>query len=271
MDSTPNTTPSEEIPIKGNPILDLYEANKKCFDCENENPRFISVNNAITLCKNCCEEHKKLGNSISYIRSLEEPYDEYILTFFKKGGNAKLKFIADTLNVDLKLPIEKKYKTYAFDYYRRNLKKKVLGEKEIEVDFPLEKVNEEVENAVNTFPEFDNYKINNNEEEEEELFKGAPEWLNKFSSKLKMFGRKVTDKIKEMEIKEKIKNGGNVALNGLKKTGTFIAEKTAPGREKIAEGASKIGEGVSNAFNTVKSKIVKKAVNESVSSITEGS
>ena len=32
MDSTSNTTPSEEIPIKGNPILDLYEANRKYVD-----------------------------------------------------------------------------------------------------------------------------------------------------------------------------------------------------------------------------------------------
>ena len=71
-------------------------------------------------------------------------------------------------------------------------------------------------------------------------------------------------------IDDAIKNGGNVALNGLKKTGTFIAEKTAPGREKIAEGASKIGEGVSNAFNTVKSKIVKKAIDESGGDVSEG-
>ena len=61
MEPTPNPiqTPEQE-PIRGNPILDLYEANRKCADCNSENPRMISVNNGITLCEKCSEEHKKL-------------------------------------------------------------------------------------------------------------------------------------------------------------------------------------------------------------------
>ena len=253
MEPTPKPLETlEQEPIKGNPILDLYEANRKCADCNSENPRMISVNNGITLCEKCAEEHKKLGNSISYIRKLTDPIDEYILNFFKKGGNGKFKFTCDTLKIDLSLPIEKKYKTYGLDYYRRNLKNKVLGEKEIEVDFPLEKVNEEVEDPINLFPEFENYGTKN---EEDSIFKNAPEWVNKVGNKLKFFKQKISDKIGEIQIKEKIKNGGNAALNGFKKAGTFIAEKTAPGREKIALGVSKIGEGVSNTFNKVKEKI----------------
>ena len=110
MEPTPNPiqTPEQE-PIKGNPILDLYEANRKCADCNSENPRMISVNNGITLCEKCSEEHKKLGNSISYIRKLTDPIDEYILKFYKKGGNGKFKFTCDTLKIDSTLPIEKKY------------------------------------------------------------------------------------------------------------------------------------------------------------------
>ncbi len=252
MEPTPLPTTEQQEPIKGNPILDLYEANKKCADCDSENPRMMSVNNGITLCEKCSEEHKKLGNSISYIRKLTDPIDEYILKFFKKGGNGKFKFTCDSLKIDLTLPIEKKYKTYGLDYYRRNLKNKVLGEKEIEVDFPLEKVNEEVEDPINLFPEFENYGTKN---EEDSIFKNAPEWVNKVGNKLKFFKQKISDKIGEIQIKEKIKNGGNAALNGFKKAGTFIAEKTAPGREKIALGVSKIGEGVSNTFNKVKEKI----------------
>ena len=118
MDSTPNTTSSEEIPIKGNPILDLYEANKKCFDCENENPRFISVNNAITLCKNCCEEHKKLGNSISYTRSLEEPYDEYILTNSNKHNTTKEKTILLAIQACF-LRISDEDATYIIEKFRK--------------------------------------------------------------------------------------------------------------------------------------------------------
>ena len=254
MEPTPNPiqTPEQE-PIKGNPILDLYEANRKCADCNSENPRMISVNNGITLCEKCSEEHKKLGNSISYIRKLTDPIDEYILKFYKKGGNGKFKFTCDTLKIDSTLPIEKKYKTNGLDYYRRNLKNKVLGEKEIEIDFPLDKVNEEVVDPINIFPEFDNYGIKN--EEDDSIFKNAPEWVNKLGNKLKFFKQKISDKISEIQIKDKIKSGGNAALNGLKNAGSFIVEKTAPGREKIALGVSKIGEGVSNTINKVKDKI----------------
>ena len=253
MEPTPLPTTEQQEPIKGNPILDLYEANKKCADCDSENPRMMSVNNGITLCEKCSEEHKKLGNSISYIRKLTDPIDEYILKFFKKGGNGKFKFTCDSLKIDLTLPIEKKYKTYGLDYYRRNLKNKVLGEKEIEIDFPLDKVNEEVVDPINIFPEFDNYGIKN--EEDDSIFKNAPEWVNKLGNKLKFFKQKISDKISEIQIKDKIKSGGNAALNGLKNAGSFIVEKTAPGREKIALGVSKIGEGVSNTINKVKDKI----------------
>ena len=254
MEPTPKPLETlEQEPIKGNPILDLYEANRKCADCNSENPRMISVNNGITLCEKCAEEHKKLGNSISYIRKLTDPIDEYILNFFKKGGNGKFKFTCDTLKIDLSLPIEKKYKTYGLDYYRRNLKNKVLGEKEIEIDFPLDKVNEEVVDPINIFPEFDNYGIKN--EEDDSIFKNATEWLNIVGNKLKFLKDKISNKIDEIQIKDKIKSGGNAALNGLKNAGSFIVEKTAPGREKIALGVSKIGEGVSNTINKVKDKI----------------
>ena len=254
MEPTPKPLETlEQEPIKGNPILDLYEANRKCADCNSENPRMISVNNGITLCEKCAEEHKKLGNSISYIRKLTDPIDEYILNFFKKGGNGKFKFTCDTLKIDLSLPIEKKYKTNGLDYYRRNLKNKVLGEKEIEIDFPLDKVNEEVVDPINIFPEFDNYGIKN--EEDDSIFKNAPEWLNIVGNKLKFLKDKISNKIDEIQIKDKIKSGGNAALNGLKNAGSFIVEKTAPGREKIALGVSKIGEGVSNTINKVKDKI----------------
>ena len=230
MEPTPNPiqTPEQE-PIKGNPILDLYEANRKCADCNSENPRMISVNNGITLCEKCSEEHKKLGNSISYIRKLTDPIDEYILKFFKKGGNGKFKFTCDTLKIDSTLPIEKKYKTNGLDYYRRNLKNKVLGEKEIEIDFPLDKVNEEVVDPINIFPEFDNYGIKN--EEDDSIFKNAPEWVNKLGNKLKFFKQKISDKISEIQIKDKIKgeqneSSGNVESSNQEKSESNSSDTT---------------------------------------------
>ena len=60
--------------------------------------------------------NKKLGNSISYIRKLKNLIDEYILIFFIK---------------------------IRFNIIIEEIKKKVLWEKEIEIDFPLKKVNEE--------------------------------------------------------------------------------------------------------------------------------
>ena len=51
------------------------------------------------------------------------------------------------------------YRTYGADFYRRNLKSIVKGNSQLEKDF--NNPNEVMQNDSNSFPEFENYKINN--------------------------------------------------------------------------------------------------------------
>ena len=48
------------------------EGNNKCIDCNAENPTFASTNNAVFLCENCANIHKRLGTNISIIKSLKK-------------------------------------------------------------------------------------------------------------------------------------------------------------------------------------------------------
>ena len=61
MESFPNNDINEIMKIEGN---------NKCIDCNAENPTFASTNNAVFLCENCANIHKRLGTNISIIKSL---------------------------------------------------------------------------------------------------------------------------------------------------------------------------------------------------------
>ena len=69
------------------------------------------------------------------------------------GSNTKFKRFLTEEKVDSNLPIKSKYKTKAVIFYRKNLKTKVEGKKELEKDYKdaNEIVEEEDENL---FPEF---------------------------------------------------------------------------------------------------------------------
>lgn len=51
-------------------ILLKDEVNQHCFDCEEVNPKWASINNAVFLCLNCAGIHRGLGVNISFVRSL---------------------------------------------------------------------------------------------------------------------------------------------------------------------------------------------------------
>lgn len=46
------------------------EENKNCFDCNEINPNWASVNNGIFLCIRCSTIHRKFGAKISFIKSM---------------------------------------------------------------------------------------------------------------------------------------------------------------------------------------------------------
>ena len=138
---------------KNNIIYSIDEENKLCVDCGAENPTKVSINNGIIICEKCAEEHEKLGHSISFIKNIEDDFDEFLIHFIVMGSNTKFKRFLTQEKVDKTLPIETKYKTNAVCFYRKNLKAKVEGKNELPKDFedPNGVVGEEDDN---TFPEF---------------------------------------------------------------------------------------------------------------------
>ena len=140
-------------------IFSLDSKNKKCNDCGDEDVKFVSINNGITLCELCAEIHKNLGNQISYLRSIDDEFDDYLMNFFIYGGNKKFRRTLRQMGVNLDVKKGNLYRTFGVDFYRRNLKSIVKGNSHLEKDF--ENPNEVMQIDSNAFPEFENYTINN--------------------------------------------------------------------------------------------------------------
>ena len=138
---------------KTNIIYSIDEENKKCVDCGAENPTKVSINNGVIICENCAKEHKELGHSISFLKNIDDDFDEFLINFIVMGSNTKFKRFLTQENVDSNLPIKSKYKTQAVYFYRKNLKAKIEGKKDIEKEYndPNEIVEKEEENI---YPEF---------------------------------------------------------------------------------------------------------------------
>jgi ribosomal protein L37AE/L43A len=165
-------TPKKKSLISKINIQEYYQkqkANQNCADCNLPMPKFVSINNGIFICSNCAKIHQNLGYNISFIRSVEDDFfDPYLTSFLDLGGNSNFLLNLGIFNINVKTPIEIKYKTRACEYYRILLKSK------IECDEPPSKPN--LENAqkecdnIEYFPEFKNYvlfrgEIDNNEDE----------------------------------------------------------------------------------------------------------
>lgn len=139
-------------------IFSLDSKNKKCNDCGEPDVKFVSINNGITLCELCAQIHKNFGFQISYIRSIEDEFDDYLMNYFIYGGNKKFRKTLRNMGVNLDEKKARLYKTFGADYYRRNLKSIVKGNSQLEKDF--NNANEVMQIESNAFPEFENYVIN---------------------------------------------------------------------------------------------------------------
>lgn len=147
----------EEELKKKNVIYLIDEENYKCADCDKEKTTYISINNGVTLCDFCAKQHMLLGNSISFIKSINAQLDEYLFNYIAFGSNTKFKRFISNENLDRNLIIKKKYKTKCLDYYRKLLKSKVEGTPKPAKNY--ENPNEINEDNNHCFPEFDKYKI----------------------------------------------------------------------------------------------------------------
>ena len=113
--------------IKKKKILEINqeENNKKCFDCQSPNPKYISLYNGIFICHKCVNEiHNKLDSNISLI--LDNDLNNLSIKdiqYLYYGGNKKL---LDFINYEYptlkSLKKNKLYLTKAMEYYRQWLK-----------------------------------------------------------------------------------------------------------------------------------------------------
>ena len=171
---------------KSNIIYSIDEQNKLCVDCGAENPTKVSINNGVIICENCAKEHESLGSSVSFLKNINDDYDEFLISFVIMGSNTKFKRFLSKENVDSSLPIKEKYKTAALHYYRMNLKAKVEGKDEIKQEF--KDPNEILNDIYDNYPEFNKKYVVKNQV----LRKGNVINQNRFSFKYifnKVFNR----------------------------------------------------------------------------------
>ena len=127
---TPETNNNNEY-LKMTSIIKSDPINNVCFECGTKNPQYISINNAIFICKDCVVNHLSFSHEISQIivNDLYSLNLSEIKTLYF-GGNRKLIQFINLDFPDLKqLPPEILYKTIAVDYYRQYLKFFVNGGK----------------------------------------------------------------------------------------------------------------------------------------------
>ena len=141
-------------------LFSIETRNRKCNDCGDDGVKYVSINNGITLCELCAQIHKNFGNQISYIRSIDDQFDDYLMGFFIYGGNKKFRKTLKKMGVDLDQKKGNLYRTYGADFYRRNLKSIVKGNSHLDKDY--DNPNEVMKIDSNSFPEFVNYIINQN-------------------------------------------------------------------------------------------------------------
>ena len=138
----------------------LYEKdneNKLCVHCKNSMPKFVSINNSILICSQCYLKHLSLGYNISYVRSIKDPWDPYLLSYLERGGNSRFIKLIKKYNLE-NLPIQILFNTRIIEYYRLLIKSEVLADEppdQIESQFILN----QIDNSIIYFPEFEDYHI----------------------------------------------------------------------------------------------------------------
>ena len=194
----------EKSSEKVNIIYTIDEENKKCVDCGAENPKKVSINNGVIICEACAKQHEELGHSISFLKNIDDDFDEFLINFIVMGSNTKFKRFLTQENVDTSLPIKSKYKTQAVNYYRKNLRDKIEGKKETEKTY--KDANELVEDEEeNIFPEFNKKYVLKNQV----VKKGNVLSQNRFTFRnifIKVFNRNKKKRGSSFEKKKKKSN-----------------------------------------------------------------
>ena len=106
------------------------EGNSKCIDCNAENPTFASTNNAVFLCENCANIHKRLGTNISIIKSLNnDQFTPEEISILRIGGNKRFNDFVKEYGIKEDQNKEFKYHLKLAEYYRLLLLTEINKEK----------------------------------------------------------------------------------------------------------------------------------------------
>ena len=238
---TPKVNPIKEI-------LSADETNKKCVDCKKGKSTCISVNNGVTLCGECANLHVTFGKGISFVHPIDDEWDTYLLTFLKKGGNAKFVAFCDENGIS-SMPPENRYMTRAVDYYRRNLKANVLNLGKISKDYS--KAEELIDNPINCFPEFTNYVLPSQNKPKEPEPNAVVGWLKKMGISITTGAKSLNEKFKATKFAQQLTIANEKVGEQLKKAGTYIAEKSTV-----------VGEKMKTTYVDLKTKIVRQNTEE---------
>lgn len=232
-------------------ILDCNPKNQKCFDCGNPHPRWTSIYHGIFLCLKCAGRHRYQDLKLSTILSLlVDQWDESRLLALSLGGNEKYEAFLNEYNL-LHSKFEGKYLTKAALYYRKQLRVQIkkalnqeLNESEIELVKPSVEEGRQViseQEMKNEFlppkPKIDSQDTEKEKEKTEEnkekptgkmfgfdgsFFKNVGQKVASTSTK---FAGDFTQKVKGLNLTEKIKETGKKTVEYAKNTGTYINTK----------------------------------------------
>ena len=97
-------------------------SNNYCYECNEENPKWISVNNGIFICLNCAGTHRGFGVQVSFVRSLEmDNISDTQKLMLRYGGNHSFREFLKLYGLENE-PLETRYFTKACQLYRDRLK-----------------------------------------------------------------------------------------------------------------------------------------------------
>ena len=148
-----------------NYFYNLDSENKICFDCGGPFPCFISINNGVLICKFCAENHQKnLNYNISFIHDINSEFDQYLLSFIKRGGNSRFKRLCNQYEVpcmSLSQNNSEKINKYIIRLgeYHRLLLKSEIDCSEPPPPLYRENAHEPINMNIIYFPEFENYHL----------------------------------------------------------------------------------------------------------------
>jgi hypothetical protein len=226
--------------------------NKMCFDCSTKDPEWVSVNNAVFLCKECQLKHRSYGISVSYIRSLEmDLWKEDQIALLKYGGNERLRDLMSLYNVKFNTNREELYNSKLLDYYRKLLKSDLKGEvrpqppSDEEALFPCEKQDKFYEN--NSLSNSSNVNSNPNSLDQEysidkEVSKNEEKSSNSgYTGYLYGFVGGVWNTTKDVAAQVKNKADESGLTEKIKSKTSYVAEKLKEGTQTVVNKGKELG------------------------------